>query len=55
MIFIAIGAARDVFAIICVECGAGECGANFHAVPKALHSPSMHELSLNQRSDFIRC
>ena len=32
MIFIAIRAARDVFAIICVECGAGECGASFHAV-----------------------
>ena len=33
MIFIAIRAARDVFAIIGVECGAGECGASFHAVP----------------------
>ena len=32
MIFIAIRAARDVFAIIGVECGAGECGASFHAV-----------------------
>ena len=32
MIFIAIRAARDAFAIICVECGAGECGASFHAV-----------------------
>ena len=30
--FIAIRAARHVFAIICVECGAEECGANYHAV-----------------------
>ena len=30
--FIAIRAARDVFAIIGVECGAGECGASFQAV-----------------------